>query len=128
VGAERAAVVVALQGALLRAAREFADAPPFEEHRSRVLATAAALDYVLMLASGTAGVRIAEREAQRAIRDGLVRAVDDLIAVAAAIAQIGTPPAIAFARSTARSLSEILRDEHLASDDRRFAVIALANA
>ena len=65
-GAERARLVVALQGALMRATREFGDDPHFEPYRSRVLATAAALDYVLMLASGTAGVRIAERACRRA--------------------------------------------------------------
>jgi len=128
VGAERARLVVALQGALMRATREFGDDPHFEPYRSRVLATAAALDYVLMLASGTAGVRIAEREAERAIREGVVRGVDDLIAVATAISEIGTPEAGLFARATARSLGDILREEQLGSDERRFALIALANA
>ncbi|HZO93587.1 MAG TPA: hypothetical protein VFB22_07435 [Candidatus Baltobacteraceae bacterium] len=127
-GAERARVVVALQGALLRATREFGDEPAFAPHRSRVLATAAALDYVLMLASGTAGARIPERETERGIRDGVARGVDDLIAVATTIAGIDTPDARAFARETARALGEILREERLESDDRRFAVIALANA
>ncbi len=127
-GAERARLIVALQSALMHAAREFGGEPRFEEHRTRVLATAAALDYALMLASGTAGVRIAEREADRAIRDGLARAVDALIAVSTTIAEMGTPEAGAFARSTARALSETLREEGLERDDRRFAVIALANA
>ena len=127
-GAERARLVVALQSALLHATREFGDDPRFEPHRSRVLATAAALDYVLMLASGAAGVRIGEREADRAIRDGVARGVDELIAVATSIAEIGTPAAAEFARSAAHSLSEILREERLERDDRRFAVIALANA
>ncbi len=74
---------------------------------------AAALDYVLMLASGTAGVRIAEREAERAIRDGIARAIDELIAVASAIAEIGTPAASAFARSAAARCTRALREERL---------------
>ena len=36
-----------------------------------MLATAASLDYVLMLVTDTAGTRIPENDAQRAIRDGL---------------------------------------------------------
>jgi hypothetical protein len=128
VGAERPDVVVALQTALLRAVAGFGDEERFVPHKSRVLATAAALDYVLMLATGTTGVRIPERDAERAIRDGIARAVDDLIAVGAVIAEAGTPDAIAFARTTARTLRAVLRDEHLANDERSFALIALANA
>ena len=127
-GAERSRLVVALQGALLRAAAEFGEEEWFAPHHPRVLATAAALDYVLMLATGTAGVRIPERDAERAIHEGLTRAVDDLIASATTIAQSGTPAAIAFARETAGPLRAVLREETLASDERSFAVIALANA
>jgi len=128
VGTERSQLVVALQGALLRAAAEFGDEEWFAPHHQRVLATAAALDYVLMLATGTAGVRIPERDAERAIHEGITRAVDDLIASATTIAASGTPAAIAFARDTAAPLRTTLRDENLASDERSFAVIALANA
>ena len=127
-GVERPDVVVALQAALLRAAGDFGGDERFDPFESRVLATAAALDYVLMLATGTAGVRIPERDAERAIREGIERAVDDLIAVATAIAGIGTPKAAGFARSTAKTLHGVLRDEQLANDARSFALIALANA
>ena len=127
-GAERPDVVVALQSALLRAVGAFGDDEHFEPHKARVLATAAALDYVLMLATGTAGVRIPERDAERAIREGIARAVDDLMAAAAAVAEIGSPDAIAFARGTARTLRSVLRDENLTTDARSFALIALANA
>jgi hypothetical protein len=127
-GAERSRLVVALQAALLRAASEFGDEEWFAPHHSRVLATAAALDYVLMLATGTAGVRIPERDAERAIHEGITRAVDDLIACATTIAESGGPAAIAFARETAGPLRTVLREEALASDERSFAVIALANA
>ncbi len=127
-GAERSRLVVALQGALMRAASEFGEEEWFTPHLQRVLATAAALDYVLMLATGTAGVRIPERDAERAMHEGITRAVDDLIAAATTIAQSGTPAAIAFARETAAPLRAVLREEALSSDERSFAVIALANA
>jgi hypothetical protein len=127
-GAERPDIVVTLQAALLRAVGAFGDDAHFAPHKGRVLATAAALDYVLMLATGSAGVRIPERDAERAIRDGITRAVDDLLAAAAAVAEIGTPAALAFARDTAKSLREVMRDEELQTDERSFALIALANA
>jgi len=128
VGTRRAQLVVALQAALLRAVADFGDAESFEPHRSRVLATAAALDYVLMLATGTTGVRIPARDAERAIHEGMARAVDDLIAVATTVGRIGTPAATVFSREAAASLRAVLRDEQLENDDRSFAVIALANA
>ncbi len=127
-GTERAQLVVALQAALLRAASEFGNEEWFAAHNPRVLATAAALDYVLMLATGTAGVRIPKRDAERAIHEGFTRAVDDLIASATTIAENGTPAALAFARETSVPLRTVLREEALASDERSFAVIALANA
>ncbi len=127
-GADRARLVVALQAALLRAVAEFGEHEALAPHRPRLLATAAGLDYVLMLATGTAGVRIPERDAERAMHEGIARGVDDLILAAGAIARIATQPATAFAREAAKSLREILRDEGLASDARSFAVIALANA
>jgi len=128
VGAERPRLVVELQAALLRAASEFGDEEAFAPHHARVLASAAALDYVLMLATGTAGVRIPERDAERAIHEGFLRGVDDLIAAATTIAQLGTPAARAFACECAKPLREIVREEALESDERSFAVIALANA
>ncbi|HTD32993.1 MAG TPA: hypothetical protein VK665_04995 [Candidatus Elarobacter sp.] len=127
-GARRAELVVALQSALMRAVGEFGEDPAFEPHRARVLATAAALDYVLMLASGTAGVRIPERDAERAMREGIARGVDDLLAAAGAIAKSGTPPARAFAREAGASLRAVVRAEGLESDERTFGLIALANA
>jgi len=57
VGAERPQVVVSLQAALMRAVGEFGGEPPVVPLRDRVLATAASLDYVLMLATGSAGAR-----------------------------------------------------------------------
>lgn len=126
-GAERPGVVAALQAALMRAAGDFGDEEGFGPYRGRVLATAAALDYVLMLATGSAGVRIPQRDAERAIHDGIARAVDDLIAVATAIAQRETPAALAFARATATTLLAVVRDEELTTDERSFALIALAN-
>lgn len=127
-GTERARLVVALQAALLRAAADFGDDEPLAQHQPRLLATAAALDYVLMLATGTAGVRIPERDAERAMREGITRAVDDLLLAASEIAGLGTPAASSFARESAKALREVLRDEDLATDARSFAVIALANA
>jgi len=112
----------------MRAAREFGDDDRFAPYRDGVLAGAAALDYVLMLASDSAGAPIPEGEARRALRDGFARAVDELIAAATAVSAIATPEAIAFARATARTLDEALRDEDLETSGRRFAVIALANA
>ncbi len=127
-GAERAELVVALQAALLRSASEFGSDAAFEEVRPRVLATAAALDYVLMLARGAAGARIPERDAERAMREGMTRAVDDLIAAATTIVRSDLPGGAAFARQSAQSLLRVLREESLEGDDRRFAIIALANA
>lgn len=126
-GAERAKLVVALQAALIRAVAEFGGEPSFAAHKTRVLATAAALDYVLMLASGSAGARIPAGDAERAIHDGIVRGVDDLIAVATAIARAGSPKGCAFARDAAKALTAIMREEQLGDNERTFALIALAN-
>ena len=127
-GAERSELVVALQAALLRATGEFGGEEWFAPHHARVLATAAALDYVLMLATGTAGVRIPSRDAERAMREGIERGVDDLILAATAIAQTARPDAVTFAHETAKTLGAIVREESLANDERSFALIALANA
>ena len=127
-GAERSELVVALQAALLRAAGEFGGEEWFAPHHARVLATAAALDYVLMLATGTAGVRIPSRDAERAMREGIERGVDDLILAATAIAQTARPDAVTFAHEVAKTLGAIVREEALANDARSFALIALANA
>ncbi|BDE07859.1 hypothetical protein WPS_31350 [Vulcanimicrobium alpinum] len=116
-----------LQGALIRAVRDFGDTPEFASGKDRALATAASLDYVLMLVRGAAGARILERDAQRAIKDGVVRAVDDLIASATAIVAVGSPEAHAFAREAVSVLRAALAFEGLATHERRFALIALAN-
>ena len=81
-----------------------------------------------MLATGTAGVRIPERDAERAMREGIARGVDDLLAAASAIAQTGTPEGRAFAREAGASLRAVVREEGLESDQRTFALITLANA
>jgi len=119
--------VIALQGSLMRAVGEFGGDPRVVPLRERALATAAALDYVLMLVSGAAGTPIVERDAEGAIHDGVARAVDDLIAAGTAIAKIGTPKARTFARGAAKSLNDAVHAEGLATDERRFALIALAN-
>jgi hypothetical protein len=112
----------------MRAVGDFGSDERFASQTTRVLATAASLDYVLMLATDTAGVRIAHDDAERAMRDGIARAVDDLLASATTIAAFGTPEGSAFARETALRLREVLRSEGLENDERRFALIALANA
>jgi hypothetical protein len=81
-----------------------------------------------MLATGTAGTRIPDDDAERAIHEGIARAVDDLLASATTIGALGTPEAKAFARATSRTLREVVQSEGLESDERRFALIALANA
>jgi hypothetical protein len=127
VGADRSQLVVALQATLMRAVAEFGDDAKFASYKARVLATAAALDYVLMLVTGSAGTRIPAGDAERAIREGIVRGVDDLIAVATGVARIGSPAADAFARESAKMLLTITRAEGLTDDERTFALIALAN-
>jgi hypothetical protein len=126
-GIDRADFVVALQEALMHAARDFGEIEGFRAHTPRVLATAAALDYVLMLARGAAGTRIVERDAERAIHEGIVRAVDDLIFAANVIAEERTGASTAFAHAAAKTLRDVLRAEGLRTDQRAFALIALAN-
>jgi hypothetical protein len=127
-GIDRADLVVALQEALMRAARDFGDVDGFRPHAPRVLATAAALDYVLMLTRGAAGTRIVERDAERAIHEGIARAVDDVIFAANAIAEEQTAASTAFAHAASKTLREVVRAEGLRTDERAFALIALANA
>ncbi|GAC1411505.1 MAG: hypothetical protein NVSMB64_21360 [Candidatus Velthaea sp.] len=125
-GADRGLLVVALQALLMGGVRSFGDDPAVAACTQRTLATAAALDYVLMLATDTAGVRIAHDDAERAMRDGFARAVDDGIALVRAIASIGEPDAGAFAREGLRTLRSAIDGESLADDTRTFAMIALA--
>ena len=127
-GAERSQLVVDLQSALMRAVSDFGGDERFGPATNRVLAAAAALDYVLMLATGTAGVRIAHDDAERAIREGIARAADELLSAATIVAGLGSREAQDFARENARMLRDVLRAEGLETEERRFALIALVNA
>ncbi len=91
----------------------------------RVLATAASLDYVLMLATDSAGTRIPADDAQRAIRDGFARAIDDSLALLRAIVSRDDAQARGFARDGVRTVRAAIDAESLADDDRLFALIAL---
>ena len=127
-GANRPQLVVDLQSALMRAVGDFGGDERLAPSANRVLAAAAALDYVLMLSTGTAGVRIAHDDAERAIREGVARGADELLAASAIIAGMSNPGAQDFARQSARMLRDLLREERLETDERRFALIALVNA
>jgi len=125
-GADRALLVVALQTLLMGGVRNYGDDETVAFQTQRALASAAALDYVLMLATETAGVRIAHDDAERAIHDGFVRAVDDGLRLVRAIAATGDPDAIAFAREALRTLRSAVDSENLGESERRFELIALA--
>jgi hypothetical protein len=77
------------------------------------LASAAALDYVLMLATQTA--------------DGIARAVDDALLLLRAIAASNDRRVHAFVRDGVRTLQTAIAAENLAGDKRRFALLALAH-
>jgi hypothetical protein len=126
VGADRALLVVALQALLMSGVRNFGDDDEVQLQTQHALATAAALDYVLMLATETAGVRIAHDDAERAIHDGFVRAIDDGLRLVRAIADRGDPDAVAFAREGLRTLRTAIDAEQLGDSERRFDLIALA--
>lgn len=126
-GADRAILVVGLQTLLMSGVRSYGEHDAVAQHTQRALATAAALDYVLMLATDTAGVRIAHDDAARAIHDGFARAVDDGIALVRAIVSLAEPDATAFAREGLRTLRAAMDSEALADEERRFAMIALAS-
>lgn len=125
-GAERADVVVALQALLMIGVRSYGDDPAVAPLAQRVLATAAALDYVLALARGATGARIPPTDAERAMREGITRAVDDGLALGAAIGRLDGGRD--FARQAARTLRIAIESEQLGDDGRRFALIALVNA
>lgn len=93
----------------------------------RFLATAASLDYVLMLATDSAGTRIATDDAQRAMREGMTRAVDDVLLLLRAVAAVPGAEARAFAREGLRTVRSAIDMEGLGDDERRFALIALAS-
>jgi hypothetical protein len=127
VSAHRASLVVALQTLLMCGVRDFDADPGVAAHAKRMLATAAALDYVLMLATDAAGTRIPPDDAARAMRAGIARAVDDSIVLLRVILACDGIAARTFVREGVRTLHAAIDAESLASDDRRFAMIALAS-
>jgi hypothetical protein len=127
VGVNRALNVVALQALLMSGVRNYRDYGDVAVQTHRVLATAASLDYVLMLATDSAGTRIPVAEAQRAIRDGMSRAIDDALLLLRAIVQVNDVDARAFTREGLRTVRAAIDVEKLADDDRSFALIALAD-
>jgi hypothetical protein len=126
VGVDRAVSVVALQGLLMTGVRDFGEHAGVRAQTHRLLATAASLDYVLMLATGSAGTRIAPADAQRAIRAGLARAVDDALLLLGALALVDDGQTRTFAREGMRTVRSTIASEELTEDDRTFALIALA--
>jgi hypothetical protein len=127
VGVDRALNVVALQALLMSGVRNYRDAPDVAAQTHRVLATAASLDYVLMLATDSAGTRIPSEDAQRAIRDGMSRAVDDALLLLRAIVRLDDIDARAFTREGLRTVRSAIDGEELTDDARAFALIALAD-
>jgi hypothetical protein len=127
VGVDRALSVVALQALLMSGVRNYRDHTVVAAQTHRILATAASLDYVLMLATGSAGTRIPADDAQRAIHDGFGRAVDDALLLLRAILRVDDAEARAFAREGLRNVRAAIEAEALANDERTFAVIALRN-
>ncbi len=93
----------------------------------RLLATAASLDYVLLLVTDSAGTRIPPDDAERAIHDGLSRAVDDAIVLLRAVLPLNDDDARIFVRDGMRAVRSAMDAEALADDDRTFALIALVN-
>ncbi len=126
-GTDRALNVVALQALLMSGVRDYRELDGVTSHTHRALATAASLDYVLMLATETAGTRIPAADAQRAIRDGFARAIDDALVLLSAIAQRKDARARAFARDGLRTVRGAIAAESLADDERAFTLIALAS-
>jgi hypothetical protein len=126
VGADRALSVVALQALLMSGVRNYSDLGGVAGQTHRLLATAASLDYVLMLATDAAGTRIPPSDAQRAIREGFARAIDDALLLLGAIVQHDDAAAHLFARDGLRTVRRAIQAESLADDDRTFAMIALA--
>jgi hypothetical protein len=127
VGVNRALNVVALQALLMSGVRNYRDYPDVAAQSHRVLASAASLDYVLMLATDSAGTRIPADDAQRAIREGMSRAIDDALLLLRAIVQVNDIDARAFTREGLRTVRAAIDVEELADDKRSFALIALAD-
>lgn len=126
-GVNRALNVVALQALLMSGVRNYRDYPDVAAQSHRVLASAASLDYVLMLATDSAGTRIPADDAQRAIREGMSRAIDDALLLLRAIVQVNDIDARAFTREGLRTVRAAIDVEELADDKRSFALIALAD-
>ena len=125
-GADRALNVVALQALLMSGIRNYRGHAEVAKHTHRVLATAASLDYVLMLVTGTAGTRIPPDDSQRAIHDGFSRAIDDALVLLRAVVPLRERGAHAFARDGLRAVRAAIDTESLADDNRTFTLIALA--
>ena len=123
-GPDRALIAVALQGLLMAGVRDYRDRPAVGAHSHRLLATAASLDYVLMLARDSAGTRIAPDDARRAMHDGFARAVDDALVLLRAVAD--DPAARAYVHEGLTVIRAAVDVERLADDRRSFALIALA--
>ena len=125
--------ILALQRMLMDGVRTYDDIESIGDYAQRFLATAAALDYVLMLVTETAGVRIAPDDAKRAIDDGLARALDDTLALISLLLDAKATDAHAFcsAHGTGEGmltmLTGFMRDPKLATSERRFTLIAIAN-
>ncbi len=107
--------------------RNYSDSAAVAAQTHRFLATAASLDYVLMLASGSAGTRISADDARRAIHAGFARAVDDGLVLLRAIVGIDEADARRFVRAELPTLRSAIDIEALADDNRSFALISLAN-
>ncbi len=119
-------IAAGLQSLLMTGVRNYAADSAVATLTHRVLATAASLDYVLMLATDTAGTRIPPDDAARAIHDGFARAVDDGLGLLRAIVRLAEPQARSFVKDGLRTLRAAIEVEALADDDRRFALIVLA--
>lgn len=118
--------VVDLQALLMGGVRQYRAQAEVARQAPQLLASAAALDYVLMLATHTAGTPVPAAQAERAIRDGVARAVDDALQLLRAIADTKESAARAFVRDGLPTLRKAIEAQALADDERRFALIALA--
>ena len=125
-GVDRALIVVELQTLLMSGIRNYREHAGVAGQTHRMLATAASLDYVLMLVTDSAGTRIPSADAQRAIREGLARAVDDALVLLRAMIGVDAAGARAFSRDGLRTVRSAIDAEALGNDERMFATIALA--
>lgn len=126
-GSVGAVNVVGLQALLMSGVRDFRELDGVARQESQALASAAALDYVLMLATQTSNAPIPAEQAERAICDGIARAADDALLLLRAIAGAGDRAAHAFVRDGLETIRAAIGAAGLADDNRRFALIALAD-